>query len=189
MRKQHSDNKTSAVIVIFLAGIMIFSVVGFIYVGDSQQSQTIGGLKYILTNQGWMVNVEGHQYYFDFLPTEISFGLDPLVSSAMNSSEMVYITYDPESEDKERLSQIQYEIKEALNSKEIFVKNAFTKDNDYGMTVITCDDATSSVPVIELRTSGNFSISYENGCIDAVSEPSDFLMLRDILVYSALGII
>ncbi|HLC64511.1 MAG TPA: hypothetical protein VJI46_00135 [Candidatus Nanoarchaeia archaeon] len=187
MRRERSEKKTGAIIVIFIIVIMVMSVVGFLYSGGTSSSKTVNGRKFYATDKGWLLTIDKTQYLFDYLPSDLGIPIPQEVASSMQSP-MIYITYDPEDSEKDRISQIQFEIGRALYSKNIYVMNGFTKENPYNLAIITCANATSSIPVIDIRSAGNISLRNENNCIIAESDSSSFLRIKDALVYAALGI-
>ena len=65
-----------------------------------------------------------------------------------------------------------------------------TEVNEFTLPVITCDDATSSVPVLYFVESNETKIYSENGCIIAEAKfETDLLRIKDRLLYERLGII
>ncbi|MBI4439721.1 hypothetical protein HY638_02005 [Candidatus Woesearchaeota archaeon] len=188
MRKERGESKAKAYIVIFIAFILVTSIIGFLYNGNTSGSRTVNGKKFYPTDKGWLLTLDRAQYVFSYLPDEIG-SIPADASLALKNSPMIYITYGPEDENGGKIAQMQYDLGLALVGKNIYVQNGFTENNSYRLPIITCANATLQVPVLYMGTSGNLSVSYESGCIRAESDSENFLRLRDSLLYAVLGVI
>ena len=66
----------------------------------------------------------------------------------------------------------------------------FTEENKFDFPIITCDDATESIPVIYFRGANQTAIYEEANCIIAEAKrEADFLRIKDRLIFGVFGVI
>jgi len=75
-----------------------------------------------------------------------------------------------------------------INTRTAFTR--FTEEGDaYGLPVITCNDITETVSVVELRLGASNSVHSENGCVIVQGEDTEGLILAaDKFAYHLLGL-
>ncbi len=184
--KKERHSKGAVYVAIFIAAIMVTSVLGFIFGERSQESMTYGKHNFDKKNLKWVTKINGKDASFDYFPAEVE--LINLSDSAVNSilnSKMVYVTYDP-NQTNEDLGVAQFDLNQQLMLLNIYVGNGMTASNKYGIPIITCKNATQFVPVVVLESSTNNTIKEEGNCIILNGNP---LMLKDRLLYSVFGVI
>lgn len=193
MRRQEKKFPKEKLMVLFIAFVMIFSVVGYMF-GRNGSEEKLSYNDYKLVRKGsqWSIVVDNKEAVFDYFPVEvenINVSYD-IIESIMNTLE-VDTTYDINSSYSESIAYSQYEIALMLNEHfNIYVRNGFTTNNTFGLSVITCDDATDIVPVIYFKESDEVKVYSEGNCIIAEGRNDlDFVKIKDRLMYGVLGII
>ena len=179
---------------IIIAVIMVSSVFGVIFgsFGSTDNSFKYNGFSFTQTSQGYRTKVSGMEVFFSYAPYDVeSIELDPEITSRISSTKMLHITYDSESGLKEGMSQAQFSLSNELY--DIFgtyASPAMEQNNPYNIPVITCSNATVYVPVISLAESNETGIVLENNCVlIKANTATEFLVLKDRLLYSLAGII
>ncbi len=189
MRKEQSNKRTQVVIGVFFISIMITSVIGYLYAGQTDTTKTINGKTFFQTDKGWLLGENGVQYYFSYLPSDVQ-DLSNDQMKAIAHATILSITTDPADPNPQQIAALQFEVGQTLKSNNVFVETGFTKENKFQSAVITCENATQTVPVLELTTGGKTAITSEGNCVIAsAGSPTEFSRLRDALLYSILGII
>lgn len=183
--------KKGTVITIFLAFIMVTSILGITLSDSTDGSQTYKGNKFYRTDYGYKTKIDGKFMDFHFYPGNLeAIELPPLVTQRIKGSREVVMTYDPNQEEVLAIAASQDYLSRVLSSEfMIYTRWAFTVENEKNMTVVTCDDATPTSVVIDYRESNVTQISMDRDCVvfESVSA-NDFLAIKDRVVYSLLGI-
>jgi len=185
---KQEKSRTGTYIAIFIGVVMVASVMGFLWGGQSSgASQKYGQFSFTYRNGQWISNVQGKIIVIRHLPGDLENITVPEDAKTMVSNAgMVYITYS-NSTNPQNLALAQYELGNNLATNTRFVINALAYQNPNNATVITCENATQSVPVIMLvESEENNSIFLNKSCIVLEGSPS---VVSDRLVYAAYGII
>lgn len=192
MKKIKFDSKK--VMVYFIAFIMVSSVFGIIFSGYRQRTASLeyNGFKFSRENDAWAATIGGKKMYFDYYPGEVEFiNVTPGIADLLKNTYEIDATSEPESDFKDTIALLEYNMAAFLNDNlNIYLRIGFTEDNDYDKPVILCEDATMTVPVIYFKISNKTAVNLENNCITAEAKNDfDFIRVKDVLVYSILGII
>ncbi len=177
---------------LFIVVIMMLSVVGFMWKGGSDTKQEYNGYDFRLTqNRLWQTEHSGETITFYHHPLEVEdLNLKPAAASSLRQTRMAYITSDPDDSLKSYIGKAEFEMKRVMEEKGTFLEYAFTGENEFNKTVITCGNATTAVPVIYIRSGNKTGISYSSNCLVMEAEsPQDVLAMRDRLLYAFLGVI
>lgn len=189
MRYQRKKKNYAGIwISIFLALIMVTSIIGFIFGDNPSGVVRYKNLKFTQLNQGWKVKYEGRDYIFSFEPNSLE---QINISDSIKFDNLLEldVTYDVNSTYKEAMAQSIFELSNILSQRGVFVRAGFTSNSSYNLPIITCEDATQGVPVIYYSASNKTSISMSGNCIMLESEDSySFLLLTNRLAYRILGI-
>ncbi len=194
-KKQNQREKTNKMLVYFIAFIMVSSVFGVIFYGyNGQNSQiTFGDYKFYQKDDqwfSWFTKIDNTEAGFNYMPDEVSFINTDYSLANLRNALQIDTTYDPESEYASELALAQKQIEITLNNFNIYVRSGFTKDNEFGWPVITCETAVNKVPTIYFKRSNQTAITQEGNCIKAEFEQeNDILYLRDKIIYDMLGIL
>ena len=190
--KKSDDKKYMKILMsIFIAFIMITSILGFMVNRSTSQSYSYDGYKFTLTDKGLSLVINKKEVFFDFLPQEVEvIDFDTRITDRIKPAKMFYLTYNLTSENSEAMGETVYDMKTTLQDFDIFVQLAFTNQTDFNVPVITCADATSFVPVVHLKEANETRAYIESNCIVLESSSdSDFLRLKDRLIYGFFGIL
>jgi hypothetical protein len=172
--------------------IMVFSAFGVIFYGFATPGTKLqyGVYKFTLTDQGFVTTVNGKKYVFDHYPADIeNVNLSAGVVEKMKGTRMVYLTYDPNQSAVGDIAASQFKLQSELQTIGIYSATALTAPNEYELPVVTCQNATPFVPVVDFRESNRTAVDLEGNCIvfDAVYG-EDFSRLKDRLLYALLGV-
>lgn len=180
-------------IMLFIAFIMVGTSFSFVFFGFNSQGDVIRykGIKFVKYLDRWEAKVNGRLAAFTFLPTEvqdINYSLD--LTNKLKYKFEVDVTSDLNSTHKESIALAQHQMGLTLAQYNIFVRKGFTTNNNFNLPVITCDDATSAVPVVYFRQGNSTNIQLDGNCIVAEANTGfDFVKVKDRLLYEMLGVL
>ena len=181
-------------LILFIVFIMIGTSFSFIFFGFQPQRDVVryNDIKFVnIPSQNiWIAKINGREAAFSFLPTDVEsvFLFDDSIKRLQNKFE-IDVTYDLNSTYKEAIALAQHQMGLTLATYNIFVRKGFTTNNTFNLPVITCNDATSNVPVIYFRYGNATNIHTENNCIIAEAATNvDFIKVKDRLLYGVLGV-
>lgn len=174
---------------VFIAFIMIASTAGFI-MNYSVSERTTKYKNFVIkvSDKGVFAKTVYGEIRFDSFPEsveEISFNSEAV--SRIKTTKMIYLSSAYNSTYSEAIGQAEYGIINELNKLDIYSEVSFTEEKDITKR-ISCDDATRFVPVI-FFTEGETGIFLQNNCIImSANSATDFLRVKDRLLYSVFGI-
>ncbi len=176
--------------VIFVSFIMISSVIGFLY-GSQNNEMKYENFKFIRNQNKWLVTVNDKNLAFDYFPTEVEYiNLSQDIKIILLNKMEIDITSQVNDTFLEDIALAQYDMNLVLNNLNIYLRTGFTTNNTFNLPIITCEDATLSVPVIYFKQSNKTEINLENNCIIAeAKEYTDIPRIKDRLVYAIVNII
>ncbi len=183
MKKQ--KNRSVVYIAVFVGLIMILSVIGFLWSGESGSGYKYNGFGFSYENGKWSTRISNKILSFDYLPEDME-NLDvPLeAKEIISNSKLLYIT-SPENISEET-ALAKYELMKGLETESRYVVNAVSEENDNGIPVINCENATIFSPVIRIAESNNNgSINLNNNCITLEGKPD---LVSERLIYSVYGV-
>lgn len=184
--RREKGNKGVVYVAIFIAFIMVTSVLGFIF-GSDDETMSYGKHVFYKKNLKWVIRTDSGELGFDYFPAEIEhISLDENAKTAIINSKMVYVTYEPNQTNAGELGFAQFDISQKLFLLDVYAGSGMTAENEYDIPIVTCKNATQFVPVILLKQGGENEIRMEGGCIILDGNP---LMLKDRLLYGIFGII
>ena len=193
MRKKKKFNSTLWMS-LFIAFIMVLSILG-IMVGETSPSGSkikYNDFTFFRVQDGFMTKINKKDVRFSYFPSDLeNITIDPAIKDNFNNINMVYLTYNPNQPAVQAIANVLYSLKPILDDFfNIYSANSMTVNNTYNLPVITCANATSTVPVIDFRESNSTQLLFEDNCIIfEASSASDFVLLKDRLLYSLFGIL
>ena len=197
-RKEKKKLSGPIAFAVLVIGIMSLSAIAFIQGGNSSTVRLdYKGYRFKTDeNNRWIGKIEGREYLFYNHPLNVEgILLGKEAAEALRSARVVTVTSDMNSSAAEAIGLAEYEIKTMMAERNVFVDYAFTTNNSYGKQVIACSSNTSSfTPVIYFTLGNETFLRYDKGngknCIVAqASSPTEFMRLRDRILYAALGVI
>lgn len=178
---------------IFIVVIMSMSIIGFLIGGGGGGEQKLEYNDQTFTRRGneWVTLVNNRQLVFDYFPEQVEdIKINPEIIAKLKTLE-IDITYDINDSFAETIALSQYMMQQNLGAvTNIYLRQGLTTSNDFNIPIITCDDATDSVPVLYFKQSNETKIYLEENCImiEADSE-AELLMIKDRLLYGYFEVI
>lgn len=177
--KEKKDRK-GIILTLFIAFIMITSVLGFVFSGDNNQdSIDYNGYTFTRTDNGWASYIRDQYIYFTYSPNELQdvpFDVFPI------NSGKVYVAYNPNEMDivlQNSIDKLRYTF--SLNNIVAYPACSI-EDGCPDIPIVSCD---SEFPVISFRKSNQDRIFTDENCI--VLE-GYFVKNTDRLSYWLLGV-
>lgn len=193
MKKKQKDNKKfGALMAVFIAVLMIGSIVGFMWQGDDESNLNYGDYKFKIVGSKITTEINDVNYFFDYHPTDlISLNTSEDAKKSLIESEMVYLTFNPESKGITGIESTRFDLtQEFVKTGKIILNGQTQKSDVYNHPIITCENATEFVPVIYLKEGEETQIYMEGNCIVAEAEfEQAFLALKDKMMYTILGVL
>jgi len=209
--KKDNTFSSKRVIGILSIFIMFTSVIGFIFGGtlnlggSSEENKKYGEYTFIYQPRAdtspWKVKVDGEFYDTNYIPDELQLlNFDSTVTGLIKGVKMVHVTIDPpkinRSPVEEAPAVIRYYFRNALPRLGVFVAPVLasppTNESIPGLEselIMSCDQATDTVPVIYVTHGILSGISVDNNCITIEgSTPQELYRLYDRLLLTLLGV-
>ena len=168
-------------LILFIVIIMVGTSASFVLIG-SQQNEVAkyNGIKFVSQNSVWIAKISGKDAAFSFLPGDVeSIRLSGESAQKLKGRLEIDVTYDLNSTYREPIALAQHQMGLTLGQYNIF-----------NLPIITCNDATSIVPVVYFRQGNATSINAEGDCIIAeASSGEGFIKAKDRILYGVLGVI
>lgn len=190
MKKKEESKKSKIIMSIFIAFIMVTSVIGFMF-QYTKQRYRFGKYQFIRTEQGFSIVVNKQEVYFDYFPTEANISdFDQNIDDKIKNTKMLYLTYEFNTSHAQTLGKVAYDLTLTLDRFGIFVQPAFTQNTSFNVPIITCANATISVPVLYFKESNQTSAYLKANCIILEGDSDiDFVRLKDRLLYGFFGVL
>lgn len=194
--KQQKRNRT--IMGIFITIIMIGSTLGFFVGSNNTDSNNIeytsnDGTIYGFTFNGqqYTTKINEEKLLFYSLPFDLArYNVSNEIKDIIKSRNAFYFTFDPDSEDIQYIEQARFELVTEMSKKNKFIIPSVIKNNSqYSYEIITCDNATLDMPVINFVESNTTKVTLENFCIIFQGKRLDFIRYRDLIVYTLSGVI
>lgn len=170
--------------------LMVMSMLGvMLYGGESSDALEYNGQKFTLSENILLTDINGQQEMFFVMPQQVTQINKPVDFAQSLQTQKIILTFNPNSNpgDLPYLDLIRQDFTRNFKSQVI---SGVTEQSDvYQIPVITCNDSTPEIPVIEFRNSLNLSIEKEGNCLIYNGNLADFLKLRDLTIYTYHGII
>lgn len=170
--------------------LMIFSVMGIIIGRQDSQKFEYNGYKFKTDGNFYVVEVNNELYGFSFFPTQVDYlNLSEDVVNILKTTPMFYITFNPNAPniDLMYMDIIRKDLSEKMDK--IIVNGVLSASADYALPVLTCQNATTHIPMIILNSSQETNIKTNKTCIVLNGQNTELLRLRDFLMYKVLGVI
>lgn len=191
MKKREDDKRSKILISVFIAFIMITSVIGFMFGQYAAEQYKFRDYKFTRTEQGFSLVINKKEVYFNYFPTEANISdFDTRIDDRIKSTKMFYLTYDYNTSHASTLGGIAYDLALTLDKFDVFVQPTFTNKTSFNVPIITCANATMFVPVIYFKETNQTRAYLAANCIILEAESEiDLLRLKDRLLYGFFGIL
>ena len=190
MRKKKENKKFNVIMAIFIAVLMVGSIAGYLWTGDNT-SLDYNDHSFKIKGEQLITEVDNQNYYFYYHPTDlISLNISDAAKQKLVNSEMIYLTFDPYTEKIEYVETARFDLtNEFLKTGKVML-NGQTKESEYNLPLIDCNNATEFTPVIYFRQGNKTEIYNQGDCIIAeASFEQAFIALKDRIMYTVLGIL
>ena len=180
-------------LILFIILIIIGTSAGVIYSGFSPENYTFkyNGIKFVKYPDRWEAKINGAIAAFSFLPTEVSYiNMAGDTLPKLQNKYEIDVTYDYNSTYKESIALAQHQIALTLGQYNIYVRKGFTTNSSFNLPVISCNESTSSAPVLYFRGGNETYIKSDGSCIIVQgASNNDFIKAKDRIMYGLLGVL
>ncbi|MAG38494.1 hypothetical protein CMO90_00220 [Candidatus Woesearchaeota archaeon] len=172
-----------------LAFLMVFSMLGVILSNSTDDTLEYNEFKFSREESFFVTKINGKQFYFSYLPQNLLLIEKPEILKNKIKLPMIYLSFNPENK-VENLRYIDLIRNDLFTIVDSAVVSAVSKESsNYLLPVISCENATSYVPVFYFNISNETSIIERNNCLIFNAQNIEILKLRDLIVYTYLGVI
>ena len=188
---EKKKKRNSTIMTAFVAFIMIASVMGYMWM-NPEEIVPYNKFKFAKRDNGWYS--KDFKAIFDFHPFNLEdIAVEQGIKEKISGTYMAYLSYDLNSSHKKDIARSMFLLNEFLvQSKNMYVLPGSLNENDFNISVIRCDNATSGVPVIIFEASNSTLIrtdkANENCIILSASTSADFARVKDRMIYALLGV-
>ncbi len=179
---------------IFISAIMILSVFAFaLSFLESTDRIKYNGLTFKLTSDRlWKTTLNEKEFFFVNPPTELQYiQVDNSTIDFLKEKYVYYMTYDSNMSSKEYAALSIFLYAQNLENIKVIIPG-MTSENEFNMSIITCLNATESIPVIifknELENKTEGIIRLDN-CVYVLGGGIEQLQEAERMLYGILGII
>jgi len=190
MRKKESGFNAKILLPLFVVFILVTSMFGYMF-GSSKTRVDYNNHKFYQTETGnYILNSENIRIEFNNFPENLEWINATSGISTIFSTPMIYTTSNPESSQKNTIAEISFNLGQLLEeTNQIYILNSFTSEGDHTLPIVTCANATFSVPVIEIKKSNSTEIIKEGTCVILKARNrQEMFMAYERLVYIILGV-
>ena len=198
-RKEAKRKRNQTIIGLFIAFLMVFSIMGYALLSGTRQEQSqeiYNGHEFKQTAEGWQTQISIENQAFTlttaYLPKEvenISMKGTPLLSAFKFKT--IYIIANSISERQAassfyiNLEKIALRMQLACSEQES--ESDFCVENN--LPIKSCDDASNTVTIIEIKETNQTSITYKNNCIIIEGKGSELVKASEKSLFVVFGII
>jgi hypothetical protein len=191
MQRERKFLNKKNIMTIFIVVLMVGSVIGYMFGRGSEESFDYNGYKFLRRGNKYILKVDKTEFGFDYFPSSVvDINISTEILNKFSNKVEIDTISDNNSKFREGIAVAQYDMEQYLNTKGTYLVKGLTTENNYGMPVITCEDATIKVPVIYFKESNQTKVQVNKGCIILeAEEESDFIRIKDRIIYGLLGVI
>jgi hypothetical protein len=191
MQKENKFLSIKNIMTILIVVLMVGSVIGYMFGRNSEDSLDYNGYKFFRRNNKFILKIDKTELGFDYFPSNVEdINISTEILNKFSNKVEIDVTSNNNSKFKEGIAVAQYDIEQYLNTKGTYLVKGLTTENDLGVPVIVCENATIKVPVIYFKESNQTKVYINQGCIILeAEEESDFIRIKDRLIYGLLGVI
>lgn len=188
--KKQKSNKTRLFLPIFIALIMITSILGFMHSPDTEQQYKYNGHLFTQTDKGWVTYVNNRPLSLAYDPQSLeSISIDDISLSELNSAQKTYLSTNPEDNlNQVALYNFQQNIIPLLSTRLV---TSCTVDipKCSEKPIKTCEDASDDVKVVILESSNQTAVKYKDNCLIIQGKNQNLTQATDKLTLKLWGII
>ncbi|MFC1723202.1 hypothetical protein ACFL0V_03610 [Nanoarchaeota archaeon] len=178
---------------LILAGLMIASVFGIMFSGyaDGGEKKHYGDFEFAQYKNGWKVEINDQVYAFNYHPSDVEeLAIDKQGVEALRSAKVVYLTFDPNTKSVDVFELMRFQLGSFFDEIQIFpISGVIEEHEDYVQPIITCQNATDMVPVIELVEANMTATKWNDNCLVLEINKLDAGAMFERVAYAVLGVI
>ena len=182
-----------ALVAVFLVAVMVLSTLGFVLdFASSSQKETYGDWKFTLKDNVWVTSINGVDASFSYLPSDVeSLSLSSSKTMMLKNAKQLGLSYDSGSSLASSFAEVQYDLARRLDELSgVYVVRGLVNNSGTALPILTCENATSTFPVIVFEENETTAFVESGSCIHAGAIFSnDVYRLGDRLLYGATGVI
>ena len=190
-----NDRLRKTIVIFFLLIVVSGLSFGFILTGinsGGREVQKYDGIKFRLdpVEDIWIANINEASAAFKYLPQETEFitiGGEPL--SLLRDKAQIDVTSDINDTLANEIALAKYQLGIVLSNYNVFIRDSFDSENEFGLPVVHCNNSTEIIPVVHFKAGNNSKISTDGQCIVVEATKGDMIRAKDRLVYGLLGVI
>lgn len=186
--------RPKALVSLFLASIMIFSILGFMMSYQMEENAVeleYNGYEFEQLYDGLRIKINKQKIILNYFPEQLEhFDLTEEIKIILKNSPVFSVTYDSVSEYKAWFAEQQFNLDERLDKLDKYTIRGVTNNEEYEqIPQITCDNATSELPVIIFQEGIPTNITFNNNCIILdIDNVNDVYQVGDLLFYQIAGV-
>jgi hypothetical protein len=187
--ERKSDKAKQIIMGIVIALLMVLSTFGII-IGNQTNSMSYNGYKFQLNGNQYVTKINGKQMIFYSLPSQSDFiNVSSSVANKIKEAYLVMLTFNPnDTVNIQIIEQVRFDLSQDLNK--VVLNGVLNTSADYAsLSTVTCANATLQTPVIILNMTDTAGIIDVDNCIYINARGTEFLRMRDRLLYSYYGVI
>jgi hypothetical protein len=190
-REKKREKRVRIVMSLFIAFIMVVSVFGII-IGSTTDEIRYGDYKFTFNGQAYVTKINGEEIPFYSLPNQYGYvNITPEVIGKLEDAFYITTAFDPNTanESLPYIEQVRFDMDQYLPDR-TFVGGVLARSEQYAsMPIVSCANATQVTPVVVFNVSDKPQVIDVDSCIYFNGRASDFLRLRDALLYEYYGVI
>lgn len=188
--KKQKSNKTRLFLPVFIAIIMITSILGFMNSPDTEQQYKYNDHLFTQTDKGWITYVNNRPLLLAYDPQSLeSISIDDISLSELNSAQKTYLSTNPEDNlNQVALYNFQQNIIPLLSARLV---TSCTVDIPQcsEKPIKTCEDASDDVKVIIIKSSNQTAVKYRDNCLTIQGKNQNLTQATDKLTLRLWSII
>jgi len=190
--RERDQNRYKKLMVYFIAFILVSSIFGVVFFGfrDPTAKRKYNDYTFIRTQQGYRTTIDKNFITFTYFPENLPFMIvDPQVKSLLSDKVQISMTSDFNDPLNGTIASLQFTLGPIYNDfVNTFIFDGFTNENPY-RPIVTCENATPSIPVIYLKQGNETSAKVDQQCVIITAETSqDLIAINERILYVLLGI-
>jgi len=194
-RKRKREEKRKKVLVLFIAAIMVLSVFGVVFYGfsgDRGEELDYNGFKFSIVDRLYRLKIGNGYADFNLHPSQVEeFETDKNAIDMLKTRSMAYYTSDFHDPFNSTIALMHYNLAPVLSRQNsLYLQPSYTTEVSENFPVITCSNATSTVPVIYAKKGDENKVEMDGYCIIITgTTPVNLAGLHENIAYRLLGVI
>lgn len=190
-REAKRQRRVQIVMALFISFIMIVSVFGII-IGSTTDEIRYGKHKFTFNGLQYVTKINGQEVSFYSLPNQIgNVNITPEIMNKINNAFYITTAFDPNNatDSLPYIEQAKFDLDQQLTDK-TFIGAVLAHSEQYTtLPIVSCSNATDVTPIVIFNVTDKPDVIDVNSCIYFNGRASDFLRIRDSLLYKYYGVI